>query len=71
MNHPQDPQQPHNQPPVYVNVNQNVHQNMHIGGRRARVRWTLWEITITVLTCGLAWPYVWMRQRRRRRAYRW
>ncbi|MEU8040860.1 hypothetical protein [Streptosporangium sp. NPDC049078] len=72
MNHPpQGPQQPHGQPPVYVNVNQTVQQHTHIGGGgRIRVRWTFWEIMLVLFTCGLAWPYVWARHRRIRRAHR-
>jgi len=63
---PQDPQQP----PIYINVQQSVQQNTHIGGSGLRVRWTFWEIMLVIFTAGLAWPYVWMRHRRIRRAYR-
>lgn len=53
-------------PPVYVNVQQSVQQHTHIGGGR-RARWTFWEVMLVLFTCGLAWPYVWVRHRRRRK----
>ncbi|MGC5012507.1 hypothetical protein ACLQ2R_17225 [Streptosporangium sp. DT93] len=63
--------QPGQQPPpaVYVNVHQNAQQSMQVGGR-SRVRWTFGETMLVVFTAGLAWPYVWMRHRRIRRAHR-
>lgn len=67
---PQHGQPPHGHPvppPVYVTVQQSVQQHMHLGGRR--VRWTFWEVMLTLFTCGLAWPYVLVRHRRRRRAF--
>ncbi|MFD0656634.1 hypothetical protein [Thermocatellispora tengchongensis] len=49
--------------PMHVGHASQVQQVRQVGMSVTRPAWSLGEIMIVVITCGLAWPLVWLARR--------